>query len=120
MPAPIILETLVIPSRINQNQSTCENGGFEQGSYSSGYSTYIASRSYLENASASSYQQIYIPDRHGLVTSGYDPIVGNNLLPMVYEGNYAVKIGKSDIGNGAATNMRYEFIVDQSNANFRA
>lgn len=55
---------------------------------------------------------------HVITTSGYDPIVGNNILPMVNPGgNYSARLGNAQ-GYGMGESLTYTFIVTEENANF--
>ncbi len=47
---------------------------------------------------------------HQIVGIGFDPMVGNNILPTVVEGNFSAKLG-NETPNNKAQSLTYEFTV---------
>lgn len=100
-------------------QSQCPNGDVESGNFSNwqGY-TGFNNNPIIGVLDLNTFAQSIVTGRHNIVSSGaYDPVVGGTILPVVAEGNFAIKLGNAN--NGAeAEIIAYTFTVDNINKNF--
>lgn len=59
---------------------------------------------------------------HFIMTSGFDPVIGGNILPVVYTpGSYSFRLGDAhanDAGHGGGETIKYRFTVTPNNCNF--
>ena len=59
---------------------------------------------------------------HFVMASGFDPIVGGTILPVVYSpGSFSMRLGDAhanDAGHGGGESISYRFTVTPNNCNF--
>ncbi len=99
------------------SQGSCVNGNLENGNLLN-WIAFTGNRTATSpNVNVSNLTIGSVPGRHTIMTQGFDPEVGGNLLRMVDEGNHSVRLGNSN-AMGEVDQLRYTFTVDPSNVNF--
>lgn len=132
----IILPTVLSATSFSQN---CSNAGFENGNLNGWTGTwgdgicitpgplgacFVHGGNPFEftglNQGTDNQASNALPQKnHFIMTSGYDPVVGGTLLPVVFPGGgtYSMRLGNAQAENGGES-IAYSFTVDANNPNF--
>lgn len=93
----------------------CDNGNIEDGNFTnwSGWT----SENHTGTIDISGSVPGIVAGRHNIVSTGFDPIVGGNIMPTAFEGSKSIRLGSSAAQNQwKAQTIAYTFTVTSANA----